>query len=124
MDAANPVSHLVYTFECASMRIAFASVDGPIERLSTHYHPKGTLLGPQECLDEWSSFRQFLQGASQLKRHGEVVHYLTTDGKNFRVIPTYHGKFFGCVIPIHSTDVERTFTQIKLTKTSVRYRMI
>ena len=30
VDATNPISHLVYTFECQSMRLAFASVDRPI----------------------------------------------------------------------------------------------
>ena len=29
VDATNPVSHLVYTSECESMRITFASVDRP-----------------------------------------------------------------------------------------------
>ena len=30
VDATNPVSHLVYTFECESMCITFASVDRPL----------------------------------------------------------------------------------------------
>ena len=30
VDVTNSVSHLVYTFECALMRIAFASVDRPL----------------------------------------------------------------------------------------------
>ena len=29
-DATNLVSHLIYTFECESMRITFASVDRPV----------------------------------------------------------------------------------------------
>ena len=30
VDVTNPVSHLIYTFECESMRITFASVDRPL----------------------------------------------------------------------------------------------
>ena len=30
VHATNPVSHLVYTFECVSMCITFASVDRPL----------------------------------------------------------------------------------------------
>ena len=29
VDVTNSVSHLVYTFECESMRITFASIDKP-----------------------------------------------------------------------------------------------
>ena len=33
VDATNPVSHLVYTFECKLMRITFASLDRPLHSL-------------------------------------------------------------------------------------------
>ena len=39
VDTTNPVSHLVYTFECEPMHITFASVDRPIDNF------KGQVVG-------------------------------------------------------------------------------
>lgn len=57
-----------------------------VKKLSEHYHTHGTLDGPQECLTEWSSCRQFLQN-SQFKKHSEVIRYLCTDPVMLQMYP-------------------------------------
>ena len=93
-----------------------------VKTLSEHYH--GTLDGPQECLAEWSSCRQFLQNR-HFKKHNEVIEYLCTDPVMVQMYPNICAMAQICrVIPIHSADVERTFSQLKLIKTNIRNRMI
>ena len=95
-----------------------------IQNLSEHYHPYGVLGGPQDCLTEWSSCRQFLQD-NHFKKHSEVIQYLCTSPTMLQLYPNISTMAQICrVIPIHSADVERTFSQLKLIKTNIRNRMI
>lgn len=96
-----------------------------VEKLSMHYHLTDTLAEPQECLAEWSSFRQLLKDSSRLKTHSEVIQYLCTDATMAQIYPNLSTIAKICrVVPIHSSDAERTFSQLKLIKTNIRNRMI
>ena len=79
----------------------------------------------EECTEEWASYRQYLNdNCSQLK-HCEVVSDLCSPSSfAASVYPNMSTLAKICrVIPIHTADVERTFSQLKLIKTSIRNRM-
>ena len=90
----------------------------------------GTLVSRQKCvsyqdyLEEWSTFRQFLAHNARLAKHSDVINDLCTSPttsalfRNMSIL----SKIFR-VIPVHTADVERTFSQLKLIKTRTRNRM-
>ena len=58
------------------------------------------------------------------KKHREVVKALCSDSALASIYPNMSVMANICrVVPIHSADVERTFSQLKLIKTSIRNRM-
>ena len=80
-----------------------------VRKLSEHYQNSGILSGSENCLAEWSSCKQLIQN-SQLKKHGDVIHYLATDQSVRNMYPNLCTLAQICrVVPIHSADVERTF---------------
>ena len=84
-----------------------------IEKLAEQY--QGTVASIQDCLDEWSSYRQFLKDSCNRMKHtccntttGAIFPNMSILGKICRVLP------------IHTADVERTFSQLKAIKTRTR----
>ena len=79
----------------------------------------------QECFKEWASFRQYLKdNCSQLKHSDIVSDLCSPTSLAASVYPNISKLGKICrVIPIHTADVERTFSQLKLIKTSIRNRM-
>ena len=79
----------------------------------------------QECLEEWASFRQYLNDNCRQLKHSEIVNDLCSPTSlAASVYPSISKLGKICrVIPIHTADVERTFSQLKLVKTSIRNRM-
>ena len=77
-----------------------------------------------ECLEEWSSFRQFLKENCNEMKHRDIVSRLCCDSTWAAIYPNITTFAKICrVVPIHTADVERTFSQLKLIKTSRRNRM-
>ena len=86
---------------------------------------EGILVNYDSCEEEWSSFRQFLNDPSnKRKSHEAVIDELCTNPTSSRVFPTMSAMASICrVVPVHTSDVERTFSQLKLVKTRIRNRM-
>ena len=87
-----------------------------IENLSIQY--QGTDDSIQDCLDEWSNYRQFLQESCKQLKHRDVINDLCTNHSTAAIFPIMSKLSNICrVVPIHTADVERTFSQLKLIKT-------
>ena len=86
---------------------------------------EGILVNYDSCEEEWSSFRQFLNDPSnKRKSHEAVIDELCTNPTSSRVFPTMSAMASICrVVPVHTSDVEQTFSQLKLAKTRIRNRM-
>ena len=86
---------------------------------------EGVVADPMECLEEWSSFRQFLKENCSTMKHREVISNLCSDPSWQAIYPNMSTFAKICrVVPIQTADVERTFSQLKLIKTRVRNRML
>ena len=95
-----------------------------VERLVIQFQDTGCMADLQECIGEWTSFRQYLKDNYSQKKHREVVKALCSDSALASIYPNMSVMANICrVVPIHSADVERTFSQLKLIKTSIRNRM-
>ena len=95
-----------------------------VARLVNQFQCTGCVTDLQECTGEWTSFRQFLKDNYSQKKRGEVVKALCSDSTLASVHPNMSTMAKICrVVPINSADVERTFSQLKLIKTSIRNRM-
>lgn len=93
-----------------------------IETLATQY--QGVVASVEACQEEWSSYRQFLKETTHLTKHREVIQDLCTNATTATLFPNMSQLAKICqVIPIHTADVERTFSQLKLIKTRTRNRM-
>ena len=88
-----------------------------IERLAQQYQGLGIIASTEECIDEWKSYRQFLQDNCSIMKFSEVILDLCTNCTAIRIFPNMSTLAKICrVIPIHTADVERTFSQLKLIK--------
>ena len=93
-----------------------------IENLSSQY--QGTVDSIQNCLDEWSSYRQFLQESCKQLKHRDVINGLCINHSTAAIFSNISKLGKICrVVPINTADVERTFSQLKLIKTYTRNRM-
>ena len=79
----------------------------------------------QEYLEEWASFRQYLRDTCSQSKLSDIIGDLcSTSSLAASVYPKMSKLGKICrVIPIHTADVERTFSQLKLIKTSIRNRV-
>ena len=76
-----------------------------------------TAIGDVEkCTEEWASYRQYLSDNCSHLKHCEVVSDLCSPSSfASSVYPNISTLAKICrVIPIHTADVERTFSQLKL----------
>ncbi len=94
-----------------------------VEKLGSHF--QGVVADSSiECIEEWNSFRQFMKDNCSQMKQCEVISKLCNDTAWEEIYPNMSTLGKICrVIPIHTADVERTFSQLKLTKTKVRNRM-
>ena len=96
---------------------------GQVESLAKQFST--AISDVEESTEEWASYRQYLNdNCSQLK-HCEVVSDICSPSSfAASVYPNMSTLAKICrVIPIHTADVERTFSQLKLIKTSIRNRI-
>ena len=93
-----------------------------IQSLSKQFN---CVVDAEECAQEWSSFRQYFHDNCRELKHREVIQYLCLDQSlTASVYPCMSKLAKICrVIPIHTADVERTFSQLKLIKSDIRNRM-
>lgn len=85
---------------------------------------QGVVADSIECLEEWSSFRQFLKENCADLKQKEVISKLCCDSSWAAIYSNMSTLAKICrVVPIQTADVERTFSQLKLIKTRVRNRM-
>ncbi len=92
-----------------------------VEMLALQFHGTGCVADLQECIREWSSFRQFLKDNCSQKKHREVVKTLCSDSVLAGIYPNMSAMAkISRVVPIHTADMERTFSQLKLIKTNIR----
>ena len=83
-----------------------------------------TVASNEICLEEWGGYRQFLKVSVNLTKHSEVINDLCTNETTAALFPNMAKLARICrVIPIHTADVERTFSQLKLIKSRTRNRM-
>jgi hypothetical protein len=77
------------------------------------------------CLYFWrKSYRQFLKDNCSEMKFSDVILDLCTNSTTRTIFPNMSTLAKICrVIPIHTADVERTFSQLKLIKTRIRNRM-
>ena len=95
-----------------------------IETLASHYQGLEIIGSIEECVDEWKSYRQFLKGNCSEMKFSEVILDLCTNSTTNTIFPNMSTLAKICrVIPIHTADVEWTFSQLKLIKTPIRNRM-
>ncbi len=87
---------------------------------------QGVVASRSECLEEWIAYREFLRENFKrglLTKHREVIRDLCSN-VTAALFPNMSTFAQICrVIPIHTADVERTFSQLKLIKTRTRNRM-
>ena len=98
-----------------------------IKNLAEHYQGDNDVSvcgSPDQCLEEWSSFRQYMHDNYLKLRHKDVIRELCSN-KTISCIYPNMGTFAEVcrVVPIHTSDVERTFSQLKLIKTRIRNRL-
>ena len=73
---------------------------------------------------EVDELSQFLKGNCSEMKFSEVILDLCTNSTTNTIFPNMSTLAKICrVIPIHTADVKRTFSQLKLIKTSIRNRM-
>ena len=121
------VSNLEARFEDKSIMASFDVynptklphlLDNPCT-LAHQFH--GIVADSLECLEEWSSFRQFMKDSCEHLKQREVISNLCCDSSWTTIYPNMSVLAKICrVVPIHTADVERTFSQLKLIKTRVR----
>ena len=93
-----------------------------VENLARQF--QGVVADSIECLEEWSSFRQFLKENCTDLKQKEVISKLCCDSSWAVIYPNMSTLAKVCrVVPIQTANVERTFFQLKLIKTRVRNRM-
>lgn len=93
-----------------------------IEELSTQY--QGVVASSECCLEEWNSYRQYLRESCVHLKHSEVIQDLCTNQTVAAIFPNMSALAKICrVVPVHTADVERTFSQLKLIKIRIRNRM-
>jgi len=97
-----------------------------IKNLAEHYWGKDDVSvcgSSDECVEEWSSFKQFMHDNCLNLRHKDVIRELCSNKKNSSIYPNMSNFAKIChVIPIHTADAERTFSQLKIMKTRIRNR--
>ena len=92
-----------------------------IETLARQYQGLEIIGSVEECVDEWKSYRQFLQDSCSEMKFSEVIQDLCTNSTTATIFPNMSRLAKICrVIPVHTADVERTFSQLKLIKTPAR----
>ena len=75
----------------------------------------GAVDSTQDCLDEWSSYRQFLKESCKQLKHRVVISDLYSNHTTTAIFPNMSSLGKICrVVPIHTADVERTFSQLKV----------
>ena len=97
-----------------------------IRNLSKQYQNDdiGVCGSLKECLEEWGCFRQYMHDNYQKLKHRDVIKELSSNMTISSIFPTMSA-FVQVyrVVPIHTADVERTFSQLKLIKTRIRNRL-
>lgn len=97
-----------------------------IESLSKHYQYEDVCVcgSSDECLEEWRCFRQYMHDNYQNLKHRDVIKELCSNRTISSIFPNVSAFAKVCrVVPIHTADVERTFSQLKLIKTRIRNRL-
>ena len=85
---------------------------------------RGVVASAEVCQEERSGYRQFLRESGNFTKHSEVINNFYSNETTAMLFPNMAHLARICrVIPIHTADVERTFTQQKLIKTKTRNRM-
>ena len=75
----------------------------------------------EECLEEWGCFRQYMYDNYQKLKHRDVIKELCTNMTISYIFPNISAfAQVYRVVPIHTADIERTFSQLKLIKTRIR----
>ena len=93
-----------------------------IKALSEQF--EDAVASSEVCQEEWNGYRQFLRMSTNLTKLSEVINDLCTNDTTAALFPNMAQFARICrVIPIHTADVERTFSQLKLIKTRTRNRM-
>lgn len=92
-----------------------------IETLARQYQGLEIIGSVEECVDEWKSYCQFLLDSCREMKFSEVIQDLCTNSTTATIFPNMSK--ICRVIPVHTADVERTFSQLKLIKTPIRNRM-
>ena len=97
-----------------------------IRNLSKQYQDDdvGVCGSLEECLEEWGCFRQYMHDNYQKLKHRDVIKELSSNMTISSIFPTMSAfaQVYN-VVPIHTADVERIFSQLKLIKTRIRNRL-
>jgi len=94
-----------------------------ITNLSKQYQHEGVCVfgTSEECLEEWGCFRQYMHDKYLDLKHRDVIKELCSNKTMSSIFPNMNAFAQVCrVVPIHTADVERTFSQVKLIKTRIR----
>ena len=94
--------------------------------LAEQYHHDGVFVcgTSEECLEEWGCFRQYMHDNHLNLKHRDVIKGLCSNKTISEIFPNMSAFAQVChVVPIHTADVERTFSQLKLIKTRIRNRL-
>ena len=90
-----------------------------VERLATQF--QDVVAEPIACIEEWSSFKQFMKENWVGMKQKDVISKLCCDSSWAVIFPNISTLAKICrVIPVQTADVERTFSHLKLIKTRVR----
>ena len=96
-----------------------------ITNLSKQYQDdEGVCSSLEECLEEWGCFRQYMHDNYKKLKHRDIIKELCSNSTISSIFPNMSVFAQVCrVVPIHTADVERTFSQLKLIKTRIRNRL-
>ena len=81
-------------------------------------------LDVETALEEWGDYKQFSSDHQKKLKLTDVTHQLCTNQTQRQLYP-HMSKLaqICCVIPPHTADCERDFSQLKFVKTNLRNRM-
>ena len=97
-----------------------------VTNLAEQYHHDGVFVcgTSEECLGEWGCFRQYMHDNYLNLKHRDVIKGLCSNKTISEIFPNMSAFAQVCrVVPVHTADVERAFSQLKLIKTRIRNRL-
>ncbi|XP_065831995.1 zinc finger protein 862-like [Oscarella lobularis] len=109
-------------------RLSMQYGNNNVSVLAEQFLPSGAIEGVDECLQEWFTLKAYMRknwvSSDSSMSQKEVIEKLCKDFTLIQIFPNLSQLARICrTLPIHTADVERSFSQLKLVKTRIRNRL-